>query len=309
MTDAVMAGEPRSRPIRRRWPASGSVVLQGLPFEGIDQTVRRLVRSGRKAWPGRRAAERRADLVAQRSRAGQRKGRFSAEPIRSTASGGAPWQPMSSEHPRRLERGRGMAAPDYVDLVQAPAPGAGDGRSELAILTRSRGPRRRSLHRRSRMSRPGDVRAQQHDAVAQHLAIVKLLDLWRDLVPMPRHGGFANGLMLVARNGDDASCFVSPQRREIAFQADLRRLHGAAATSTMAANFQPFAGEPHVTRSVTLNRRRLLGSVETRALLGAPAIVRAQGSAVKVGVLLPRSGAQASIGQDCQRGAMSRGRS
>src|SRR6185295_8736498 len=31
-------------------------------------------------------------------------------------------------------------------------------------------------------------------------------------------------------------------------------------------------------------------------------IVRAQGAALKVGVLLPRSGLQASIGQDCQRG-------
>jgi branched-chain amino acid transport system substrate-binding protein len=58
------------------------------------------------------------------------------------------------------------------------------------------------------------------------------------------------------------------------------------------------------TRSVTLNRRRLLaGAAATTTLLGAPAIVRAQGRALKVGVLLPRSGAQASIGQDCQRGA------
>ena len=31
-------------------------------------------------------------------------------------------------------------------------------------------------------------------------------------------------------------------------------------------------------------------------------IVRAQGTALKVGVLLPRSGLQAGIGQDCQRG-------
>jgi len=38
------------------------------------------------------------------------------------------------------------------------------------------------------------------------------------------------------------------------------------------------------------------------ALLAAPAIVRAQGAPLKVGVLLPRSGFQASIGQDCQRG-------
>src|ERR1700750_1233509 len=47
-------------------------------------------------------------------------------------------------------------------------------------------------------------------------------------------------------------------------------------------------------------RRTLLAG--TAAALAAPAIVRAQGGALKVGVLLPRSGAQAGIGQDCFRG-------
>src|SRR6185295_1025228 len=50
-----------------------------------------------------------------------------------------------------------------------------------------------------------------------------------------------------------------------------------------------------------LTRRHLLAGTAT-ALLAAPAIVRAQGGALKVGVLLPRSGFQASIGQDCFRG-------
>ena len=36
--------------------------------------------------------------------------------------------------------------------------------------------------------------------------------------------------------------------------------------------------------------------------MAAPAISRAQGGALKVGVLLPRSGFEAGIGQDCQRG-------
>jgi branched-chain amino acid transport system substrate-binding protein len=49
-----------------------------------------------------------------------------------------------------------------------------------------------------------------------------------------------------------------------------------------------------------LTRRHLLAG--SAAVLAAPAIVRAQGSALKVGVLLPRSGYQASIGQDCFRG-------
>jgi branched-chain amino acid transport system substrate-binding protein len=50
-----------------------------------------------------------------------------------------------------------------------------------------------------------------------------------------------------------------------------------------------------------LTRRTLLAGTAA-ALVAAPAIVRAQGAALKVGVLLPRSGAQAGIGQDCFRG-------
>src|SRR5438270_6609721 len=49
-----------------------------------------------------------------------------------------------------------------------------------------------------------------------------------------------------------------------------------------------------------LTRRHLLAG--SAAVLAAPAIVRAQGATLKVGVLLPRSGYQASIGQDCFRG-------
>src|SRR3954452_20473746 len=55
--------------------------------------------------------------------------------------------------------------------------------------------------------------------------------------------------------------------------------------------------------STALNRRRLLaGAAAVTTAAAAPAIVRAQGGMLKVGVLLPRSGAQAGIGQDCYRG-------
>jgi branched-chain amino acid transport system substrate-binding protein len=51
------------------------------------------------------------------------------------------------------------------------------------------------------------------------------------------------------------------------------------------------------------NRRHLLaGTAATAATVAAPAILRAQGGPLKVGVILPRSGYEAGIGQDCQRG-------
>src|ERR1043165_4930007 len=72
----------------------------------------------------------------------------------------------------------------------------------------------------------------------------------------------------------------------------------ACAGPVKASRFEPKPGEASMKK---LTRRRLLAGSAAIAL-GAPAIVRAQGSALKVGVLLPRSGYQASIGQDCFRG-------
>ena len=49
-------------------------------------------------------------------------------------------------------------------------------------------------------------------------------------------------------------------------------------------------------------RRALLaGTAAVGASLAMPGIVRAQGGPLKVGVLLPRSGVQALIGQDWRR--------
>jgi len=44
------------------------------------------------------------------------------------------------------------------------------------------------------------------------------------------------------------------------------------------------------------------GAAAAAASVAAPAIARAQGGPLKVGVILPRSGFEAGIGQDCQRG-------
>jgi branched-chain amino acid transport system substrate-binding protein len=60
---------------------------------------------------------------------------------------------------------------------------------------------------------------------------------------------------------------------------------------------------PHSVFNNPMTRRTFTaGAAAATALLGTPAILRAQGAPLKVGVLLPRSGFEASIGQDCQRG-------
>jgi branched-chain amino acid transport system substrate-binding protein len=58
--------------------------------------------------------------------------------------------------------------------------------------------------------------------------------------------------------------------------------------------------------SISPTRRRVVqaaGAAAALSTLGFPAIVRAQASRLKVGVLLPRSGFQGFIGQSCQKGA------
>jgi branched-chain amino acid transport system substrate-binding protein len=57
--------------------------------------------------------------------------------------------------------------------------------------------------------------------------------------------------------------------------------------------------------STRIDRRRLLaGAAATTTLIAAPAIVRAQAAALKIAMLLPRSGYLAQAGQSCHRGAL-----
>jgi len=56
---------------------------------------------------------------------------------------------------------------------------------------------------------------------------------------------------------------------------------------------------------VRITRRSFAAGAGAAGLLAATGtanVARAQSGPLKVGVLLPRSGAQAGIGQDCQRG-------
>ena len=56
-------------------------------------------------------------------------------------------------------------------------------------------------------------------------------------------------------------------------------------------------------KAARTTRRSFSAGLGAAGIMAAPFnIVRAQGAALKVGVLLPRSGVQAGIGQDCQRG-------
>lgn len=60
----------------------------------------------------------------------------------------------------------------------------------------------------------------------------------------------------------------------------------------------------HLPKTKISRRELVAGSVAATAMLAAPATVRAQAKALKIGVLLPRSGYMAQTGQSSHRGAM-----
>src|SRR5215469_8915411 len=60
----------------------------------------------------------------------------------------------------------------------------------------------------------------------------------------------------------------------------------------------------HKGATATTRRRVLAGAAAAGALAFAPAVVRAQAKALKIGVFLPRSGYLAPAGQSCHRGAL-----
>jgi branched-chain amino acid transport system substrate-binding protein len=61
---------------------------------------------------------------------------------------------------------------------------------------------------------------------------------------------------------------------------------------------------PTVRRRVSSRRQVLAGAVAAGIDLATPAVVRAQPQALKIAVLLPRSGYLAQVGQSCHRGAL-----
>jgi branched-chain amino acid transport system substrate-binding protein len=73
--------------------------------------------------------------------------------------------------------------------------------------------------------------------------------------------------------------------------------YGHAPWEDFAMNRKPCLNSTRLTR-----RTFTVALGATAASVAAPAIVRAQSGPLKVGVLLPRSGFEAAIGQDCQRG-------
>jgi aspartyl-tRNA(Asn)/glutamyl-tRNA(Gln) amidotransferase subunit A len=208
--DAVMAGEP----IRTITPAPLSElrlgIWQGMPFEGIDQTVAAAWSAAvaRLGKAGVRLTDEKISLVGELAQANAKGGFAPAESfaihrerLKARGNGVDPFIRV------RIERGEAMSAADYIDLT----------------------------HTRRRLIQAMDVRMSELDALVlpttpivapklaevatqedfgrknamllRNTAPINFFDLCAMSLPLPREGGLAAGLMLVGRNGQDHRLF------------------------------------------------------------------------------------------------------
>ena len=209
-TDAVMAGEQAFQ--LDPAPLSGLRfgVLQGMPFEGIDQTVS-------AAW---------SDALARFGKAVVRLGDgripLIDDMVQVNAKGGlAPAESFSIHRERlarngdgvdpnirmRIERGGTIAAADYIWMVQA-----------RRRLVRAMDERLASLDALILPTTPivaptiaevasPDVFGRKNALLLRNTNLVNFFDLCAISLPLPRTGGLSCGLMLVGRNGQDRRLF------------------------------------------------------------------------------------------------------
>jgi aspartyl-tRNA(Asn)/glutamyl-tRNA(Gln) amidotransferase subunit A len=210
MADAVMAGEAPAALEAAPLAGLRIGILQGLPFEGIDQTVS-------AAWSA---------TVAKLGQAGVR---ISDEPIallgdvaQANAKGGfAPPEAYSIHRERlqrrgadvdpnvrsRIERGAGMTAADYVQLARERRRLVRAMDAQLADLDAIAWPTTPIVAPKIADVATPETFGRNNMMLLRNTAIVNFFDLCAVSLPMPRTGGLATGLMLVARNGRDNRLF------------------------------------------------------------------------------------------------------
>jgi aspartyl-tRNA(Asn)/glutamyl-tRNA(Gln) amidotransferase subunit A len=210
IADAVMAGETPTAPELAPLAGLRLGILQGLPFEGIDQTVS-------AAWSAAVASLGRAGVRISDERIG-----LLADAAQANAKGGfAPPEAYSIHRERlqrrgadvdpnvraRIERGAGMAAADYVDLMRERARLVRAMDARLADLDAIAWPTTPIVAPKIADVATSETFGRNNMMLLRNTALVNFFNLCAISLPMPRGGGLATGLMLVARNGRDRRLF------------------------------------------------------------------------------------------------------
>jgi aspartyl-tRNA(Asn)/glutamyl-tRNA(Gln) amidotransferase subunit A len=208
--DAVMAGEAPIAPDPAPLSGLRLGILQGLPFEGIDQTVS-------AAWSATiaklgqarvRLSEERVELLADLAEANAKGGFAPPEAYaihrERLARRGADVDPNVCA---RIERGAGMAAADYVELMQARRRLVRAMDARLIDLDAIAWPTTPIVAPKLADVATRETFGRNNMMLLRNTAIVNFFDLCAISLPMPRTGDLAAGLMLVARNGQDRRLF------------------------------------------------------------------------------------------------------
>jgi aspartyl-tRNA(Asn)/glutamyl-tRNA(Gln) amidotransferase subunit A len=210
LTDAVMAGEaiPKVEPPLLSGLRLG--VWQGMPFEGIDQTVSAawsaaLARLGKA---GVKLSDETVALIDDLAQANAKGGFAPAESFaihrERLKTRGDGVDPVIRT---RIERGGAMTAADYVDLMQARRRlvRAMDARmSALDALVLPTTPI--VAPKLAEVATPEEF-GRKNAMLLRNTAPINFLDLCAISLPLPRQGALAAGLMLVGRNGRDRRLF------------------------------------------------------------------------------------------------------
>lgn len=210
LADAVMAGE--AAPALDPPPLAGLRfgIWQGMPFDGMDATVGAAwsAAMAELARAGVRLTDETIPLVGDMTQVNAKGGFSPAESFaihrERLARNGAGIDPNVRA---RIERGAGMTAADYVDMVQArrrlvQAMDAWLARLDALILPTTP----IVAPKIAEVAAPDDF-GRKNAMLLRNTASINFFDLCAISLPLPRRDGLSTGLMLVARNGQDRRLF------------------------------------------------------------------------------------------------------
>jgi len=210
LADGVMAGQ--AAPAREPTPLAGLRlgIWQGLPFEGIDQTVTAAWSAAlaRLTQAGVRLSDENIALIQDMTQVNAKGGFAAAESYaihrERLKRNGAGIDPNIRI---RIERGSGMTAADTADMAQARQRLAQAMDARLMSLDALVLPTAPIVAPKIAEVAAPDEFGRRNAMLLRNTAMINFFDLCAISLPLPRGDGLAAGLMLVGRNGHDGRLF------------------------------------------------------------------------------------------------------
>jgi len=209
-TDAVLAGEAQPSVAPASLSGLRLGIWQGMPFEGIDKTVSAAWSAAvdRLGQAGVRFSDETIALVDDMVRVNS-KGGFSPvesyvihrERLKRDAAG------IDPNIRSRIERGEGVSAADYLDMLQGRARLVQAMDARLASFDALVLPTSPIVAPTIAEVAAPDEFGRKNAMLLRNTASINFFDLCAISLPLPRQSGLSAGFMLVGRNGSDQRLF------------------------------------------------------------------------------------------------------